>query len=131
MRILESHNCKVAAISTPASGIIHNIGNGLVNMDVERKGTSSSFVKVGFSSSSKCKSWNGKMHTTSSWRMARSPICMVAANPVTTTVSSLDFQTNVFTKEKITLAGQDEVFFGFLFLGGNGREEAFLFPFSS
>lgn len=111
-----------AAISTPASGIIQNIGNVLVSADVERKGISSSFVKVGFSSSSKCLSWKGTMRAASSWRMVRSPICMVAANPVATTVSSLDFQTNVFTKEKITLAGQDE------FIVRGGRDLFELLP---
>lgn len=55
-------------------------------------------------------------------RTIRSPICMVAANPLTTTGPSLDFETKVFTKEKITLAGQDE------FIVRGGRDLFKLLP---
>uniref|UniRef100_A0A0D6QTV5 Ketol-acid reductoisomerase, chloroplastic n=1 Tax=Araucaria cunninghamii TaxID=56994 RepID=A0A0D6QTV5_ARACU len=109
----------MAAAATSNAFIKVSLGNDGARANVGK--THSTLSKAGFNGLSSSCSMPLKgiqMPSSSTWtRGIRRSLrgnggslatCMVATSPIIKTGSSLDFHTEVFTKEKVTLAGQDE-----------------------
>ncbi|KAH9296557.1 hypothetical protein KI387_040145, partial [Taxus chinensis] len=103
----------MAAVTSSSAAAIR-FSNSKGNLAVENKGVSKShYPELGFSSTSKRSSIRAIMQVPRAYfpstrRRISPPLCIAAASTLSQTGPSLNFQTDVFTKEKITLAGQDE-----------------------